>query len=288
MDLAQSNFVNLAGLRLHYVDWGGSGTPILLVHGLASTTHIWDLVAQRLRVAGHVIALDLRGHGLSDQPATGYDFATITQDMMDFTTALDLATPLTLIGHSWGGYAALYWAAHFPTMLSRIVLVDGGVVDLKAAWPTWKEAEQRMTPPDRSGSTAADIRRVIQEEWLGPVWTPEIGELAFQTYQVNDKGLVQPRLAKTNHMQIAKAIWQLTPADHFASVSAPTLIVQAIPPGMAQTPDAWEQERQRQVRQAAQQIPNARVAWLDETIHDIPWQRPARLAELIIDFCRGV
>ena len=60
------------GVSLHARDWGGNGQAVVLLHGLASNARIWDGVAPRLAGAGlRVVALDQRGHGASDQPASG-------------------------------------------------------------------------------------------------------------------------------------------------------------------------------------------------------------------------
>ena len=60
-----------------------AGTPVLLVHGLASNARLWDGVASRLAADGHpVAAVDQRGHGQSDKPDGGYDFATLTEDWL--------------------------------------------------------------------------------------------------------------------------------------------------------------------------------------------------------------
>src|SRR5262249_16724327 len=143
-----SRYVQVSGLDLHYLDWGGEGTPILLLHGLASTVHIWDLVAPQLTTHGHVFALDQRGHGLSSQPASGYDFASITADLARFAGVVRIAERFFLVGHSWGAHVALAFARRYGERLRGVVLVDGGVVDLKTRWPTWEIAEQQMTPPD--------------------------------------------------------------------------------------------------------------------------------------------
>ena len=63
------------GVRLHVREWPGGGDDVLLIHGLASTSHIWDLVAPRLvRLGLHPIAYDQRGHGRSSKPSSGYGF----------------------------------------------------------------------------------------------------------------------------------------------------------------------------------------------------------------------
>ena len=77
-------YIDLRGLPFHYRDWGGTGRPVLLLHGLASTCHIWDLVAPLLAEEFRVVALDQRGHGLSAQVEDGYDFATVSGDAAAF------------------------------------------------------------------------------------------------------------------------------------------------------------------------------------------------------------
>ncbi|MFN8493699.1 MAG: alpha/beta hydrolase [Caldilineaceae bacterium] len=279
-----SRTINISGLNFHYVNWGGVGTPIILIHGLASTVHIWDLVAPRLTAYGHVIALDQRGHGLTDQPATGYDFATITADLANFVHALGIQEKFFLVGHSWGAHVALCFAQRYGEMLRGAVLVDGGIMDFKTQWPTWAGAEKHMTPPALTAVTLPEIRHRIKEQWLGNAWTPETGELALSVYKVDEQGFVHRRLDTANHLQIAHAIWALTPAELFPQIKCPVLLAAPIPPGMAQQPDAWQVEKQKQVQQAEQLLNQGQVVWFPETIHDVPWQRPEQLANTINEF----
>ena len=86
-------YIDLRGLPFHYRDWGGTGRPVLLLHGLASTCHIWDLVAPLLAEEFRVVALDQRGHGLSAQVEDGYDFATVSGDAAAFIKSWDGSGP---------------------------------------------------------------------------------------------------------------------------------------------------------------------------------------------------
>src|SRR5215204_6353684 len=122
--------VPTTGLRMHYRDWGGTGRAFLLLHGLASSSRIWDLAAPLLRRHGRVVALDQRGHSLAGKPDSGYDFTTIVADAWGAAQALGLERPV-VIGHSWGASVALAYAAHDPAC-AGVVLVDGGVVDMQA------------------------------------------------------------------------------------------------------------------------------------------------------------
>src|SRR5919204_6730228 len=136
------------GVSLHARDWGGLGTPVVLLHGLASNARIWDGAAQRLAGAGmRVVALDQRGHGESEQPASGYDFATVGRDLAAALDALGLQGPV-LVGHSWGANVALQYAAERSEAVAGLVLVDGGFLGV-ADWPgmTRALARERLAPP---------------------------------------------------------------------------------------------------------------------------------------------
>lgn len=78
-----STFVPVAdGLRLHARCWPGDGPAFLVVHGLSSNARTWDGVAEVLSGSGHAVtAVDQRGHGRSDKPDDGYDFATLAEDL---------------------------------------------------------------------------------------------------------------------------------------------------------------------------------------------------------------
>lgn len=88
--------LTLDGLDFHYRDWGGTGTPLVLLHGLASTSHIWDLAAPLLAQEYRVLALDQRGHGTTSKPDTGYDSKTFVGDLRAFVGETGLERPQEL------------------------------------------------------------------------------------------------------------------------------------------------------------------------------------------------
>src|SRR5260370_41931725 len=106
MTLVTDGFATANGLRLHYQVWSSASadSSIVLVHGVGSTSHIWDLTGPLLaeRSGARVVALDQRGHGESEQPASGYDFSSVVDDLLGFMDALDSTEPAVLVGHSWG------------------------------------------------------------------------------------------------------------------------------------------------------------------------------------------
>ena len=113
-------------LRLHYVDWGNSDAPtMLLVHGGRDHCRNWDWVAENLRSDYHIIAPDLRGHGDS-QWNIGGAYTTIDY-VYDIAQLLFQTTtkPVTIIGHSLGGAVSLTYAGLYPETVDRIISIEG-------------------------------------------------------------------------------------------------------------------------------------------------------------------
>jgi pimeloyl-ACP methyl ester carboxylesterase len=135
------------GDRVHELDWGGPVDPrwaardlppLLLVHGLRGTAWDWAPVARRMRAVTRVLAADLRGHGLSEAPAAGYDLESLAIDLLTVLVAHgygpDAAGPPAVIaGHGFGGMAAVGVAVARPGAVGGLALVDGGWADVDAA-----------------------------------------------------------------------------------------------------------------------------------------------------------
>src|SRR5688572_4568975 len=91
--------------RIHFLDWGGpdDGPAVLLVHGIGQTAWVWTPVARRLAGVRRTVAMDLRGHGLSDAPTEGYDEPTLVEDLVAVADGAGLMRqPPVLAGHGFG------------------------------------------------------------------------------------------------------------------------------------------------------------------------------------------
>ena len=121
----QDRSIEVAGLKLHYQDYGTAGkTPMLCVHGGAASGHWFDFVAGDFNADHHVLAIDQRGHGDSAwAPAAEYTYERYAGDLDEFAAKLDLRD-FVLIGHSMGGAVALTYAALHPGRLAKLVIVD--------------------------------------------------------------------------------------------------------------------------------------------------------------------
>jgi pimeloyl-ACP methyl ester carboxylesterase len=111
--------------RLHVVT-GGSGAPIVFLHGMGTSAATWNRCMELLEDRFTVIAPDLLGHGDSPVPD---DPAEYTRDrtLVDVDDILaDLAEPPVLVGHSLGGYLALAYAATRPDAVRGVVVLNTG------------------------------------------------------------------------------------------------------------------------------------------------------------------
>lgn len=111
-------------LRLHTLQWGRPGAPALVcLHGTSMQASAWSALGTALAGQFHVVAVDLRGHGQSDQPATGYALTDYADDVRALLDALGLERA-SLIGSSLGTQVAIAFAARHPQRVQRLVLSD--------------------------------------------------------------------------------------------------------------------------------------------------------------------
>ena len=126
----EDRWVDLNGIRFHYLDWGNPQLPhVVLLHGGGLTAHTWDMAALLLRDRYHIVALDQRGHGDSGwtpEAQLGVDgHELMLEDTRAFIEHLGYAH-LTLVGHSMGSHNAIRYAARHPERLDALVIVDSG------------------------------------------------------------------------------------------------------------------------------------------------------------------
>ena len=137
------------GVSLHFTRTGGTKPPLVALHGLTLDGSCWRPWARELENDFDVVMPDARGHGSSSAPAIGYSYQELADDVVGLIHSLDLASPI-LIGHSMGGMTAAVVAAHHPTLLRGLVLVD----------PTFLSPEiQRDVYAD--GAAAEQHRRLL-------------------------------------------------------------------------------------------------------------------------------
>ena len=279
----QDEWTRYGGLRMHVRNWGGKGRPVVLLHGLASTSRIWDFVAPLLARDFAVIAVDQRGHGDSGKPDQGYDFASVSGDVAALLAGRGIERPV-LVGHSWGADVALELAVAHPKLPQGIVFVDGGTIDASARYDTLDDALAQMAPPDFTGVTPQQFMERVRS---GGQWATLIGqhgpsaeEIILGNFERLDDGTIRAKLSRDNHLRIIKALWDHHPSELYPQVTCPVLMMPARQRG---DPDAYERTlaRSQSIAAAERLLPHSKTVWLEDSIHDVPVQRPELVAETI-------
>jgi pimeloyl-ACP methyl ester carboxylesterase len=280
--------ITVDGLRLHLRDWGGPDVPpaILLVHGLASNARIWDLLAALLAPNFRLVAIDQRGHGVSDKPDDGYDLATIAGDLAGAIVALGWSRPL-VVGHSWGANVALQLAADYPDLPAGIVLLDGGTNELASVMPL-AETLERLAPPRLAGTPRAAFLERLRGHLTNGVLSQAVEQAIMGNFAIDAADRIAPHLTYENHLKIVRGMWEQRPTQLFAQVACPTLIIPAELPPADQSAAEWLERKRRAVAVAEASIPHARVVWAHDTIHDVQLQRPEWLASELAAFARSL
>ena len=282
-DPAIDRTIPLRGLRFHYREYGETGRPVVLLHGVASSSRIWLLVGPRLAERFHVFALDQRGHGESDKPDSGYDFPSVVADAASFIGALGLERPV-IAGHSWGGNVAVELAATHPELVAGLVLVDGGFMEISARpGMTWERAEKELAPPEITHLTPEKLVEMARQWELGPIWSDAVEAALLANFEVTEGGTIRPRLRREHHMQVVRALWEQRLSELCERVSCPVLFAVAERQGEGRQRQ-WLEMKREGVERARQRLRDCQVRWFPDTIHDIPLHRPAELAEAIEEF----
>jgi pimeloyl-ACP methyl ester carboxylesterase len=273
-------------LELNYRTWGAhTAPPLVLIHGLASTLRIWDFVAPILAESYFVLAYDQRGHALSGKPDTGYNLPTMLADLVGFIDALHIKKPV-VVGHSWGANLALAYAASYPGGCAGLALIDGGIYDFQDVPGTsWENVRRDLAPPDLSRYKLTDMTGRLRGGALSRLPSDFIEEYARSIMNVQPDGTIRARLTLERHLDILHILYDMRSSELLARVKCPVLAVQAVDGESANERGAQFIRMKKQGAERAQKLlPQAKIVWMENTIHDIPLQRPETLAREILEF----
>ena len=256
-----------------------SVVPFVLVHGLASNARLWDGVAEHLHAAGHtVVVIDQRGHGLSDAPDMGYDLDTAVADLLTLIGTLELDRPV-LAGQSWGGNVVLELGWRRPDALRGVACVDGGVIELSQAFPSWEDCLAALTPPALDHLTLAELETRIRKS------VPHFSDRAVAAYlhcfRTRPDGTIEARLTRSRHLSILRSLWEHRPSTRWATLKTPTLLL------LADSGDESRTSRKRSAEAVARAAGGAiRSVWFSPGHHDLHLESPERVAGLLMQALR--
>jgi pimeloyl-ACP methyl ester carboxylesterase len=168
------------GLRVHYQQVG-EGPDVVMIHGITGNLAVWHLhmvpaLADRCRT----LTYDLRGHGLTSTPATGYSLDDMAEDLLQLLDVLEIERPV-LVGHSYGADIALYLAANHPGRVAEVIAIEAALPAMEQVrdheqwigWAYWVRALEQAgleVPDDKRSDLRYLIRATIDlpKQW-GPL-----------------------------------------------------------------------------------------------------------------------
>lgn len=271
-----------AGVSLHAVVWDradwGEGLPVLLIHGLASNCRTWEATAARLQELGHpVVAVDLRGHGQSEKTDYGFDFMTLSADVLWAVAELRYDR-LVVVGQSTGGNLALEIATRFPAKVAGVVGVDGGVIELQEKFPTWPECAEVLKPPPLEGRPPEEVEAEIRK--AHPTWSDWGVEATMANLAVSKFLGVKPLLVRENHMRLLESLWRQRPSLLLPDLKVPLLLLLADTGGDTLAVTKAQAERAEGY--------GAAVRWYSPADHDLHVERPVEVADEVHAFATGL
>lgn len=250
------------GVRLVCRDWGGSGIPVVLLHGLAGHTGEWELLAEQLSPRYRVIAVDQRGHGRSERRPPEVTRDAFIEDVLAVTEQLELERPV-VVGQSMGGHAAMLVAAAHPDLVRALVMIEAG--------------------PGIAGSEAPSKIGAWLDSWPTPFPTREdaveffgggaLGRGWAEGLQERD-GTWWPRFERDVMVAVIGEIAERSYWPEWAGIRCPVLVVLA-QSSFISAPDVDQMLRER---------PETVAVCVPGTGHDLHLQQPDALHAAISDF----
>jgi pimeloyl-ACP methyl ester carboxylesterase len=252
------------GVTLGYLDTGGAGEPIVFLHGAMGRGATWLPVIEALAPRRRCIALDQRGHGRADKPASGYAREAYVADLARAVDALGLAR-FALVGHSTGALNAWVYAARHPERVSALVLEDMHAASRGDAevdgWRAW------LASWPLPFATLGAVRRYFA------AMRPSLGDYFAELFEERDDGwwpIFDPEaIIATIAGNEARDWW-----PELAAVRCPTLVVK----GAASDLAVAEAERM------AATIAGGRLVVVDGAAHTVHADRPAAFTRAVGEF----
>ena len=251
------------GIALQLAVWEGKGNQVLCVHGLTANCRCWDVIASSLAPENKILAMDLRGRGLSDKPSAGYSLQHHIRDIVCLLDDLKQKR-IALMGHSLGAFISLAFAANFPERTEKIILMDGGG---QLTQEQWDKVTLAIKPSlERLGQVFPSFDAYVALMKLAPFFQPWSQALAdyFQYESEVVEGGVCSRINPVNIQEEVQNIQQEVPSKYYPKVTCPVLILRATN-GILSRDDLVLPESA--VERMVSEIPNARRADINGTNH---------------------
>ena len=280
------------GDRIHFLDHGGAGWPataagVVLVPGLRQTAWSWTPVARRLAERTHIVAMDLRGHGLSDAPTESgaYDADVLAEDVVAVAEGSGILDPaeagarVVLAGHGFGAVVAAWAAVALGARCTGLVLVDGGWERQEDA--TGADVDEFLRTLDEPPEVMASMRAFLRDRrgFDPSTWDADQEAAALATVVETRAGRVVPTTRPHALEASVRTMFRYDPLTTLPAVPAPVVALVAADDDAGTRVSALR--RVSAARVAAGGSPIAEVVF-EATGHNLMRYRPADVTAAIL------
>ena len=288
------------GVRLNYLDWGGRGPVVVMIHGLGDDPHVFDDLASRVRGRFRVVAYARRGHGASDAPPGPYDPAMLVDDLRQVMDQLRIRRA-SLVGWSMGGNEITSFAGRHPERVDRLVYFDSGYDwSTPAFFDRFTELFGETAPSASDTASLDSLRAWFRRNWLGDVpWSDGLEAYLRDLARPDAAGKLHP-VPSDATVEACLAAVRAWPRD-YTKVRAPALALYApvFFPNHAGDSALARKLREFETNIAAPfrrdsiarmrlELRDVRIVELAGRTHmSIGVEKPDELAALVVDFLAG-
>jgi len=253
--------LKLPDISLYY-EMTGNGPPLVLIHGLGSSSRDWEKQVGPFSESFQVVTVDLRGHGQSDKPRAPYSVRTFAKDIYNLVSALNISS-LHVMGISLGGMVAFELAVRHPELLHSLVIVNGypemRVESLQERLMIWR----RYLLLELFGMRGTGV--MLGRHLFPNPEQAELRELFVKRWAENDKRAYRASL---------RAIVNWDVEDRIGEIKCPVLVV-------ASEQDYMPLE-EKQAYTA--KMPNAELVVIENARHAVTAERPEDFNAVTLDF----
>lgn len=239
-----------SGERLHYLWWPGADVathPLVLIHGLTRTAWTWTPVGRRLAAAGlRVVAPDLRGHGASDAPLTGYELDSLALDVLTVAAGAGwgeaaAGPPVVVAGHGLGAMVAVEMARVQPVSVAAVALIDSGWEEMVEATRLLPDqlVEAMAEPPEVMASMSTYL--ADRRDFDVATWDADQERAARAQVSERHAGHVGLVTKGSVIRRCVASMYGYRPLEALAEIGCPVSVLVA---GPATADDEDERERQ--------------------------------------------
>ena len=255
------SMLNLPDMELFY-EVTGDGPPLLLIHGLGSSSRDWENQVEPFAKDYQVITLDLRGHGQSSKPTGPYSVRMFAEDTDALIRALGVA-PVHVVGISMGGMVAFELAVRFPELLRSMVVVNSYPEMRVETFREYLQIWRRYIFLELLGMRGTGL--MLSKHLFPYPEQADLRELFVQRWAENDKRAYRESL---------RAIVNWDVEERISEIRCPVLVV-------ASDQDYMPLEEKKDY---AAKIPNAKLVVIEDARHAVTAERPEQFNAIVMEF----